>query len=54
MKMKVCRECKKEILSDKFQTIQTKRKTTIYICNKCVKEIYGIEVERAINSQKST
>lgn len=35
----ICRECEKEVLS--YQTIHTKRKTKIYICNECLKKIKG-------------
>ena len=52
--MVICNECKKEVLTDEYQTIQTKRKTTIHICNKCCKEVYGIEVNSARDSKEST
>ena len=52
--MVICNECKREVLTDEYQTIQTKRKTTIHICNKCCKEVYGIEVKSARDSKEST
>lgn len=45
----VCRECNKEKMDD-YQTIETKRKTKIYICNDCVEKMRN-EAQRARDSK---
>ena len=49
--MPVCIECKKDVLVD-YQTIGTKRKTEIVICNACLEQ-QRKEARRARNNQKS-
>ena len=49
--MAICRECNKDVMVD-FQTIQTKRKTTVYICNKCLEKMKE-ESASARDSKKS-
>lgn len=44
----ICRECNREVIGN-YQMIQTKRKTTVYICNECLKKIRE-EVQSARNS----
>lgn len=51
--MVVCSECDKEIWTG-YQTIQTKRKTTRYICKECYKKLFGKEVNSARDSKEST
>ena len=48
--MAICRECNKDVLS--YQTIKTKRNTTVHICNDCIKKMQE-EAKRARDSQKS-
>ena len=47
--MPICRECNKEVVNN-YQTIQTKRKTTVVICNECLKKIKE-ECQSARNSK---
>lgn len=51
--MVICRDCGKEIINGQYQEIHTKRKTKIYICNECVKKLFGKEVINADNSKQS-
>ena len=49
--MPECIECKKDVLTD-YQTISTRRKTKVVICNACV-ERQRKEAKRARDSKKS-
>lgn len=49
--MPICRECNKDVVSN-YQTIQTKRKTTIVICNECLRKERE-EAKRARDSKQS-
>lgn len=51
--MVICSECNKATYTD-YQTIQTKRKTTRYICKECYKRLFGKEVNSARDSKEST
>lgn len=50
--MEVCRECNRTVYSG-FQLIKTARKTTVVICDECMKKIYGKEVASAGDSKES-
>lgn len=47
--MAICIECNKEVL-DNYKTIQTKRNTTVYICNMCIEKMRK-EAQRARDSK---
>lgn len=47
--MAICKECGHEVLA--YQKIQTKRKTTVIICNQCIREMQE-EAKRARDSKK--
>lgn len=49
--MPYCIECKKDVL-DNYQTISTKRKTEVVICNECVEQ-QRKEAKRARDSKQS-
>lgn len=48
--MAICRECGRDWLTN-YQTIQTKRKSTVIICNECLGKMKE-EAKRARDSQK--
>lgn len=49
--MAICIECKEDKLQ--YQTIQTKRHTTVYICNDCLKKRQRKEVNNARDNKQS-
>lgn len=51
--MPECIECKREVLIN-YQTIKTKRNTTIYVCDKCLNKNKRGEVASARHSEKPT
>lgn len=53
MDMVICADCKGEFTSN-YQTIQTKRNTTIHICDHCIKKYKRKEVDSAGHSKKPT
>ena len=44
----ICRECNREVLTS-YQEIQTKRKTTVIICDECLEKM-----RRAANSARDS
>lgn len=51
--MPICVDCNQEVVLN-YQTIQTKRHTTIYICDECLKKYKRKEVDSAGHSKKPT
>lgn len=48
--MPICVDCKEEVVVN-YQTIKTKRNTTIHICDKCLKKYKRKEVNSAGDSK---
>jgi len=49
--MPICRDCNKDVAGN-FQTIETRRKTKIIICNECLAKYKRKEVNSANNSSE--